>query len=131
MNHRKLRIAWSMAWGIVVVLLVALWVRDYHRSRLRNPQIASLDEIASREKRLQVSGLFLADQSSSVRSTHVRVSNSVFRFRLFGVPYWMLASISAIVSAASVNRDTRFCLRTLLVATTLVAVGLGLIVWLR
>ena len=29
MKHRKLRIAWSVAWGIVAVLLVALWVRSY------------------------------------------------------------------------------------------------------
>jgi hypothetical protein len=29
MKHRKLRIAWSVAWGIVVVLLIALWVRSY------------------------------------------------------------------------------------------------------
>ncbi len=29
MKHRKLRIAWSVAWGIVVVLLCVLWVRSY------------------------------------------------------------------------------------------------------
>ncbi len=28
MKHRKLRIAWSVAWGIVAVLLVVLWVRS-------------------------------------------------------------------------------------------------------
>ncbi len=30
MKHRKLRIAWSVAWGIAGVLLIALWVRSYH-----------------------------------------------------------------------------------------------------
>jgi hypothetical protein len=29
MKHRKLRIAWSVAWGIAAVLLCALWVRSY------------------------------------------------------------------------------------------------------
>ena len=30
MKHRALRIAWSVAWGIVAVLLVALWGRSYY-----------------------------------------------------------------------------------------------------
>ena len=29
MKNRKLRIVWSVAWGIVAVLLVVLWVRSY------------------------------------------------------------------------------------------------------
>src|SRR5690348_17214413 len=29
MKHRKLRIAWSVAWGVVAVLMVPLWVRSY------------------------------------------------------------------------------------------------------
>jgi hypothetical protein len=29
MKYRKLRIAWSVAWGVVAVLLVVLWVRSY------------------------------------------------------------------------------------------------------
>src|SRR5262245_6814089 len=29
MKYRKLRIAWSVVWGIVAVLLVLLWVRSY------------------------------------------------------------------------------------------------------
>ena len=33
MKHRKLRIAWSVAWGIVAVLLIALWVRSYSVER--------------------------------------------------------------------------------------------------
>src|SRR5689334_1540725 len=30
MKYRKLRIAWSVAWGIVAGLLVVLWVRSYN-----------------------------------------------------------------------------------------------------
>ena len=29
MRFRKLRIAWSVAWGVVAVLLIVLWVRSY------------------------------------------------------------------------------------------------------
>ena len=29
MRFRKLRIAWSIAWGIACLLLIALWVRSY------------------------------------------------------------------------------------------------------
>jgi hypothetical protein len=32
MKFRKLRIAWSVGWGLLAVLLVVLWVRSYsHR----------------------------------------------------------------------------------------------------
>ena len=34
MKHRKLRIAWSAAWGVAAVLLIALWIRSYWRSDL-------------------------------------------------------------------------------------------------
>src|SRR5262245_63247163 len=29
MRFRKLRIAWSVAWGVVAVLLIVLWMRSY------------------------------------------------------------------------------------------------------
>ena len=29
MKYRKLRIAWSVVWGIAAVLLIVLWVRSY------------------------------------------------------------------------------------------------------
>ena len=29
MKYRKLRIAWSVTWGVAAVLLIALWVRSY------------------------------------------------------------------------------------------------------
>jgi hypothetical protein len=31
MRFRKLRIAWSVGWGILCVLLIVLWVRGYSR----------------------------------------------------------------------------------------------------
>jgi hypothetical protein len=46
------------------------------------------------------------------------------------VPHLGLASIAALIAPVSYV-PWRFSLRTLLIATTLIAVGLGLIVWLR
>jgi hypothetical protein len=31
MKYRKLRIAWSVGWGLACVLLIVLWVRSYWR----------------------------------------------------------------------------------------------------
>jgi hypothetical protein len=48
----------------------------------------------------------------------------------FVLPYWLLVLISGFVCAApQITWSKRFSLRTLLIATTLVAVGLGLVVW--
>ena len=50
----------------------------------------------------------------------------------FNVPYWIPAIIFAAAPAALwIPWSKRFSLRTVLIATTLVAVVLGLIAWLR
>ena len=36
MKFRKLRIAWSVVWGVAAVLLIVLWVRSYWRHGLRH-----------------------------------------------------------------------------------------------
>lgn len=47
-------------------------------------------------------------------------------------PYWFSAILVGTIAAIPWTRSyNRFSLRTLLIAMTLVAVGLGLIVWLR
>jgi hypothetical protein len=48
------------------------------------------------------------------------------------MPHWFVVSITVALSAAILLRQPyRFSLRTLLFVTTLVAVVLGLIVWVR
>jgi hypothetical protein len=56
------------------------------------------------------------------------VDADMYRVRLW---YWCLILISVVlVTAPWIRRiEWRFSLRTLLIATTLVAVGLGLVVW--
>jgi hypothetical protein len=152
MKHRKLRIAWSVAWGIVAVLLVALWVRscwksddlyipllgswsigvgsgpgscgmgfstgsigNFHWSTTDVDQIRSL---APPEYAKYYSGIW-------GRFGYEKAVSPVVI-----APDWFLISVAVALSAAPwVKRSNQFSLRTLLIATTLVAVGLGLVVW--
>jgi len=58
-----------------------------------------------------------------------------FRFRSgadwkFSVPYWLLALVSGMLATVlGLRINYRFSLRTLLIATTLLAVMLGVVVW--
>jgi hypothetical protein len=48
------------------------------------------------------------------------------------LPYWLIVVFTvALAAAPSLHWSKRFSLRSPLITTTLVAVGLGLIVWLR
>ena len=137
---RYLRIAVTALSLTACVLLIALWVRSYWWwDRIYRVSAAS---------RLQSIG--------SNRGT-VRFESSHFRFRphtwryfsnpdyemyesfrwhfingngYIQVPHWLIVLIGA--GAATVpwiHRLRRFSLRTLLIAMTLIAVGLGIIVW--
>jgi hypothetical protein len=165
MKYRKLRIAWSVVWGIAVVLVVAIWVRSYF----------TCDNFALGESRGSISftsfrgqlgalwfptsgimsppALFSRFDSWPIKETSVVEYNdgtgnplpSYFgfkfnswisasfpsRFRLLVIPYWFPALVCGIVAALPWWRRLTwsFSIRTLLIATTLVAIGLGLIVW--
>jgi hypothetical protein len=148
MRFRKLRIAWSMAWGIACVLVVILWVRtQYAIDSFCGPLPGSAwFGVMSRH-----GGVGLLISQKGIQHWHIETrpiedvplpyqtalgfvqylaSPGTFRIR---VPYWSLFLLSTILAAAPWIRQLRwrFSLRTLLIATTLVAVGLGLIVWLR
>jgi hypothetical protein len=154
MRFRKLRIAWSVTCGIACVLLIVLWVRSYLRfdncaglcgakvlfimssrgdlgiGRLTPPgqgyppwNITSSPPEAKRlwwpmEDRLPLSLLGIRYQRFSPAMT------------LFAIRYWLPVLITAVFAGGPwIVRTTRFSLRTLLIATTLVAVVLGLIMW--
>ena len=148
MKYRKLRIAWSVAWGIVAVLLIVLWVRSYWWS----------DSLAVPVPYSTVGGisycgsLILGEQETSdampwhwslriqdypwlpdEMDKHrdpwgIGLVKSPGGLRL-EVPHFVAIIVVSLV-AIGAWREWRFSLRTLLIATTLVAVGLGLIVWL-
>jgi hypothetical protein len=154
-RFRKLRIAWSSAFGIVCVLLIVLWVRSYTwADSLRIPRsvkraeyyfINSSDGLVYMNLKLYgssepgfgvvsdaiVDEALFADDATPLHDCHwfriVRIGGQTVVY----VSDLSLVLFSAVLAAAPwVRWSKRFSLRTLLIATTLVAVGLGLIVWL-
>ena len=111
MKYRKLRIAWSVTWGVVAVLLCVLWVRSY---------LAVHDELGIHNS------IYLSD-GGYIHSFEGPTLGDVLPARLpFVIPVVVAAGLTSLPWF-----PFRFSLRTLLIATTLVAVVLGLIVWLR
>ena len=165
MRFRKLRIAWSVAWGVVAVLVVVVWVRSYFT--LHNFALGgSRGSISCTSFRGQLGSLwfptggiasppamFSRFDSSPIGETSVVEYNDGigkplpsylgFKFnswipasfpsrcRLLVIPYWFPALVCGIEGALPWWRrlNGRFSIRTLLIATTVVAVGLGLIQW--
>jgi hypothetical protein len=143
--YRTLRITWSVACGIACVLLVILWVRSY--SRLDWLQVGE-SSVASTSGRLLVNDMFtMGAPSSSSRtmtktewtqklSRHAFANNRVVIWRArhgaliplgvgMSIPFWPLAVVAAMLVVLP-WLPWRFSIRTLLIATTLVAAGLGL-----
>jgi hypothetical protein len=138
MKYRKLRITWSVAWGLLAVLLCVLWVRSathgdfllvlghqitsmggtirfdenfVYRGPVESaPQIHSMWD--SRLMWTTVEPQFVQEFATGTRVRH---------------PYLIAGAFTL---AGMVWLPSRFRLRTLLIATTLVAVVLGLIVWI-
>ena len=162
MKYRKLRIAWSVAWGVVAVLLCVLWVRSYwwqdsvdgRLSNLRTISISSWYGWVKAESLWAT--LFLKEPSQlpqwSINSHYMEpdalfgtrrlprhgwvwqresIANRRF-FTKIAVPWWFPVLLSITFAGLPWLRQIphRFSLRTLLIATTLVAVGLGAIVWM-
>jgi Na+/melibiose symporter-like transporter len=148
MRFRKLRIAWSVFCGVAAVLLIVLWVRSYWwYDTIGGQGPASEYSFALSHGFLSVWGSpnLLSPQGltkiafvtrpagaepfvSSWRPYYLSVPTSGEQLL---IPLWIF--VLAFGTAAAVPWlpcwSKRFSLRTLLIATTLVAVVLGLIVW--
>jgi len=153
-RFRKLRIAFAVTCLIVCVLLIVLWVRSYWR--LDVVQYGFLDTWGftanSTNGRLLffrqelASNYFPRWQASSVSdqpwiNTYFPARSSTLGFRfervpasvIVQIPHWFpilvtgaLAAATGLQVAKSLRGYYRFSLRTLLIVTTLIAVGLGL-----
>jgi hypothetical protein len=137
MKHRKLRIAWSVAWGIACVLAIWLCVRSYtwldDISYLGN----NAGPLLIQSNSGVIRGGYYSDWGCRPGWTQRTLGHaprragfeSVFsstRVSL-GCPYWFLTPALAMLAAipwAQQNR-WRFSVRTLLIATTVVAALLG------
>jgi hypothetical protein len=133
MKYRKLLVAWSAVWGIATVILIVCWARSYHHieslvlkhwpgkctvfdSVFGNVYIGFYEgpAVFNFSSAPIARGQFFDSGTSTVV---VRHSFLVFGGFATAVAPWILLI-------------KRFSLRTLLIATTLFCVLLGLIVWL-
>jgi hypothetical protein len=148
LRFRKRRVAWSVAWGVLALLLIVFWVRSYWItdlvSRINSRRIATT--IGSQYGVVYFAhfdaeiGYRHSTNPSNPRPWAIRSlrgydsNNGLFVWErdetslYAALPHWFIAAI--VVGVGSVLwLPWRFSLRTLLVATTLVAVGLGLLIY--
>jgi hypothetical protein len=147
MRFRKLRIAWSVVWGIVCLLLLLLWERS----------LLSVDQIVAQISAHGFIGITIepgalgigissesnvtpwtiismpADQYIQLTTEYIESHPRIWghlhvKPEAFILPFWFLILASMSLGTAPWLR-WRYSLRTLLIAITLVAVVLGLAVW--
>jgi hypothetical protein len=164
MRCRKLRIAWSVVWGAVALLLIGLWVRSYWWQDTLHVNYAGRDtpnytgtksvNLISAQGRIAVTNKPMR-WAPRIATDHSKISDTFQPFDYtddFGnapsatwlrvmrwskpshtsveLPNWFLAPCFSALAMAPWLR-WRFSLRTLLIATMLIAAVLGLIVWLN
>src|SRR6187200_821987 len=112
MKYRKLRIAWSVAWGVVAVLLCAMWLRSYWRKDyIRRVEPNQTIAIASNSGAIRFTQAPVPSmqptpvwemqtaEASAESPPSIRFSQdpwtAVF---LIELPYWMFATLSAAVA---------------------------------
>src|SRR5690242_7238395 len=149
MKHRKLRVAWSVVWGVVAVLLVVLWVRSYCYSDTAYCQLIQSPTLAA----ISAEGRFFfgleggGSAGTQVQVVSFSISGGVHPFlpvalakTTFGFnakkfssgwivevpPYLFITLASCVAATPWIQWKRQFALRTLLIATTLVALVLGL-----
>src|SRR6478752_3846517 len=125
MTYRKLRIAWSVVWGLAAVLLIALWVRSEHR-------FDAIGSVTSAQGRLylfpKINLSTTGDQKVTIESdTHLH--GAVITIAAWGaqvtpapgtgpiIPLWAPVLVLSLI-AITPWLPAQFSLRTLLIATT-------------
>jgi len=140
---RYLRIAWTVFCGIACVLVIMLWVRSYWRIDVASGSIGSIDSVQGSftccwwKERPTWSNVVISknlDELQVVGDTGALTALYGFDFQrdqeglLIKLPHWILVLATASVAVAPWIR-WRFTIRTLLFATTLVALVLGAVVY--
>ncbi len=148
-RFRKLRIAWSVFWGLAAVLWIVLWMRSYGwRESLgvtkRTALVTGDGELSITTARRNY-GAFARPghfdrQPASVASTFWRGKRSWNLYAIYGADIGTKYSCVVIkipllvvafgFASASFWFRWRFSLRTLLITMTMVAAALGLIVYM-
>ena len=137
MKFRKLRIAWSVAWGIVAVLLIALWVRSFYIADIAMGNISASAAFTITSDKGKVGLAVNAYPNFKPSSWHASYvpaprdartwfaasCRGLWQVVFLGVPQLLIASIAAVMATAPwISWRHNFSLRTLLVATTFAAV---------
>jgi hypothetical protein len=158
MRFRKLRIVWSVGCGAVAALIVVLWIRSYwYWDELYNPisnkHLIIVNSASSRviltltasipgspwiwHLSQELHGEYWAGPLKDWYETNRYKGLGGFAFYAdalrdtYQAPYWFVVLLSLTPAAIPWLPwwSKRFSLRTLLIATTLIAVVLGMIVW--
>ena len=147
MRYRKPRIAWFVVLGLAAVLLIVLWVRSYwrmdswlhpERGVLPNIYSSSLGDIhVNWDAEAGSTGWHHWSGPHSKSDLRELDGRSWIRYRFtsqggacayIGFPHWFAVAVFATLAGVPwIHLRSRFSLRTLLIATTLVAVVLGLV----
>src|SRR4051794_29097381 len=119
MRYRKLRIAWSMFWGLACVLLIVLWIRSYTRLDIVTYRVPGMVNAYSVSGHVGVStqgdadigfpnfpmGWSLKCYSSDAADPFPKNTVKGFAFKTdrdgnhLQVAYWLLAPFSVTLSA--------------------------------
>jgi hypothetical protein len=150
---RELRIAFSVVCGILCLLLILVWLRSYsilygvsgnrgqhfvycdiHSARLMLTRIVPPGQFPREPWRRFRNPLSKSDLETEANASKASFRALGFQWRVFGngwrvaVPLWFPTAVWAGLGAAPWLR-WRFSLGTLLIATTLVALVLGAVVY--
>jgi hypothetical protein len=131
MKFRKLRIAFSIVCAIACVLLIALWVHSSLSDHHDNMSWFFEGQRSYRPRVEQISSgyVLMIPFWLPVLVTGALATALVPSFVL-SLPSWLLALVNlARTGFSRISVPRRFSLRTLLIATTLVAVVLGVVVY--
>jgi hypothetical protein len=155
MSLRNLRILWTAFCGIATVLLIVMWVRSYTWRDDWAMELVTMRGISVESAVGQFAVRTFPTEDTFFGETNYQgwhqtlvsadpcwpANNSSGFDAYFSsgyggvvVPHWLLTLGAATVATwLGVRRRAhfRFSLRSLLIATTIVAVALGLIAWLR
>ena len=143
MRFRKLRIAFSATCLIACVLLVALWVRSYWYCDDMFGRLYSRSVVALQSSTGRIGFSYMGPTNDlvyegwSIRNSRTNLGKSArslvswssnFGDTTLVIPHCLAIAVVCVLAIFPWIR-WRFTLRTLLIATTLVAVVLGMIAW--
>jgi hypothetical protein len=155
MRFRKLRIAFSAVCGIICLLLIVLWVRsyDWRDGVFIRPTVGSYLDASSVCGRIALitmhyptnPGMSMAHWGTTTHSVKMLEDPwpNVPSFSLMGIwlherpngaalsiPHgYLILPLTTLAAVPWLRWSKRFSVRTLLIATSLVAVVLGLVIW--